>query len=204
VTWYIIRHGQSVGNVEPGHGDDPPLTPLGREQARLTGQRLAHETQVAQVVASTMKRAAETAQIIGGIVGAEPVLVDWLREHDVTPFAGKTLEEIEAAWPGMWREELWDGWNWRTPQGESFRDLYDRVSAGAEALKRDYAGATLAIVSHGCAGAFLMGYLLGGQEDAFGRFGWSNCGVSCLEFRRGRAHLCYHNDRCHLTSSARD
>jgi len=198
MIWYLIRHGQSVGNAQFGHGADPPLTDLGREQARLTGLRLAGEAQVDHLVASTMRRAAETARMIGEILGAEPVLAEWLREHDVAPFAGKPLEEIEAAWPGRWREELWDDWEWRTPQGETFRNVYERVAAGAEALKREHVGETLAIVSHGCAGSFLMGYLLGGQEDAFSRFGWSNCGISCVEFRRGRAHLRYHNDCRHL------
>jgi len=205
VIWYLVRHGQSLGNVEPGHGADPPLTDLGRQQARLTARRLAREAQVDGLFASPLRRAAETARIIGEAVGVEPVTLDWLKEHDVGPLAGKPLEQIEAMWPGMWREELWDDWDWQPPGGESFREVYHRVSAGAEALRREYGDtdARLVLVLHGGCGSLLLGYLLGGQDDAFSRFGWSNCGVTCIEFRRGRAHLAYHNDRCHLTVEGR-
>jgi Histidine phosphatase superfamily (branch 1) len=54
---YLIRHGESVANVEPiigGMRGDAGLTDRGREQARLLQQRLRSETLRAdQLYAST-------------------------------------------------------------------------------------------------------------------------------------------------------
>ena len=65
---YLIRHGESVANVEPiigGMRGDAGLTDRGREQAHLLEQRLRREKLRAdQLYASTLPRAWETADYV--------------------------------------------------------------------------------------------------------------------------------------------
>ena len=59
---YLVRHGQSEGNVaKTFHGHtDYPLTELGREQARQAGEKLK-DTAFVHCVASDLSRAWDTA-----------------------------------------------------------------------------------------------------------------------------------------------
>ena len=71
----LVRHGQSEWNaVGRWQGQaDPPLSDLGRRQARSAAKALGT---VDAVFASDLQRAAETAVIIAGELGVGPVVVD--------------------------------------------------------------------------------------------------------------------------------
>ena len=59
----LIRHGQY--NLDGKTDDERYLTPLGREQAKLTGERIANlNLPLTSIVSSTMTRAQETASLI--------------------------------------------------------------------------------------------------------------------------------------------
>jgi probable phosphoglycerate mutase len=73
VNVYFTRHGESVANLadrsmerEPGDGDR--LSEHGWEQARGVGERLRGEG-IEAIVASPYRRAQETAQAIGDVLG---------------------------------------------------------------------------------------------------------------------------------------
>jgi len=69
----LVRHGQSTWNHERRiQGQlDPPLSEAGRRQAVRLGHRLAGRT-FAGFYSSDLKRAAETAHLIGQSLGVEP------------------------------------------------------------------------------------------------------------------------------------
>ena len=96
----LVRHGQSEWNATgrwQGQAD-PPLTDLGRRQARSAAAALGT---VDAVFASDLQRASETALIIAGELGVGPVVVDPdLRERDAGEWSGLTRVEIEEQWPG--------------------------------------------------------------------------------------------------------
>jgi broad specificity phosphatase PhoE len=96
----LVRHGQSEWNAAgrwQGQAD-PPLTDLGRRQARSAAASLGT---VDAVFASDLQRASETALIIAGELGVGPVVVDPdLRERDAGEWSGLTRAEIEEQWPG--------------------------------------------------------------------------------------------------------
>ncbi len=69
VRLYLVRHAKAA----PGDPDElRPLTPEGREQARLLAERLAAET-IDAVVTSPLLRARETAEVLGRACGLEAV-----------------------------------------------------------------------------------------------------------------------------------
>ncbi|XP_077317190.1 serine/threonine-protein phosphatase PGAM5, mitochondrial-like [Lithobates pipiens] len=79
---FLVRHGQY--NVNGETDSEKVLTPLGREQANLTGQRLANLGYTYnEMNYSTLQRAQETSEIIGQhLVGVKCIGSDLLREGD--------------------------------------------------------------------------------------------------------------------------
>ena len=125
----LVRHGQSVWNAEnrwQGQAD-PPLSELGEEQARDAAPRLA-TMGFSAVVASTLRRARRTGEILAEALGLELELDADLREIDVGIWTGLTRSEIDARWPGelaAWSE----GRSESTPGGEARTALTDRARA---------------------------------------------------------------------------
>ena len=119
----LVRHGQSEWNADgrwQGQAD-PPLTDLGRAQARHAARSLGS---VDAIVASDLQRAAETAAILSGELGVGPVVLDPdLRERDAGEWSGLTRPEIEEGWPGYLEDR-------RRPAGwEPDEDLLGRAVA---------------------------------------------------------------------------
>ncbi|OXB64029.1 hypothetical protein ASZ78_013455 [Callipepla squamata] len=77
---FLIRHSQY--NLDGRADKDRTLTPLGREQAELTGRRLASlGLKFNQIVHSSMTRATETTEIISKYLpGVKKISTDLLRE----------------------------------------------------------------------------------------------------------------------------
>ncbi|MDP1819851.1 MAG: histidine phosphatase family protein [Acidimicrobiales bacterium] len=96
----LVRHGQSEWNADgrwQGQAD-PPLTDLGREQARHAARSLGV---VDAIVSSDLQRAADTAALLSNELGVGPLVLDPdLRERDAGEWSGLTRAEIEHGWPG--------------------------------------------------------------------------------------------------------
>jgi serine/threonine-protein phosphatase PGAM5 len=68
-TLYLIRHGDYESDDPRDSDAGKALNPLGKEQARLVGQRLAAlPVPFDALYASSMRRARETAEIVSGIL----------------------------------------------------------------------------------------------------------------------------------------
>jgi broad specificity phosphatase PhoE len=139
----LVRHGQSEWNAEgrwQGQAD-PPLTDLGRLQAREAARALGT---VDAVWASDLQRAVETATIIADQLGVGPVVVDPdLRERDAGEFSGLTRPEIAARFPGY----LDDG---RRPPGwEPDESLVARALRALHAIAAEVPGGDVLVITHG-------------------------------------------------------
>ncbi len=170
----LVRHGQSTWNAArrwQGHAD-PPLSELGREQARATAATLAVE-RIDALFTSDLRRAVETAHIVGSHHGLEPVVDVRLRELDIGCWNGLRRDEIEARWP----EELaaFDAGDRDAPAGgaESLRDLEVRIHAALDDLAERHRGRRLIVVAHG-----------GVLAAATGEFGHDNAEVARLDWPR--------------------
>jgi broad specificity phosphatase PhoE len=139
----LVRHGQSEWNaLGRWQGqEDPPLTDLGRMQARVAARLIGT---VDLVVSSDLQRAAETAAIISAELGVGPVVVEGdLRERHAGEWQGLTRDDIERHWPG-WLDER------RRPPGFEATDPFNqRVTAALDRLAHAHAGAEMLVVTHG-------------------------------------------------------
>lgn len=146
----LLRHGQSTWNADgrwQGQAD-PPLSPLGEEQAGDAARRLA-PGQFTRVVASNLRRASQTAEILAEALGLPVELDPDLREIDVGDWQGLTRAEIDERAPGAladWSE----GRSESTPGGETRTHLTDRARAALlRAAAEAGAGDRVLLVSHG-------------------------------------------------------
>lgn len=139
----LARHGQSEWNaVGRWQGQaDPPLTDLGRLQAREAARAVGA---VDAVWASDLQRAVETATIIADEVGVGPVVVDPdLRERDAGEFSGLTRAEIDERFPGHLDAGL------RPPSWEPDDLLLARAVGALERIAAAVPGGDVLVVTHG-------------------------------------------------------
>ena len=169
---YIARHGQSTWNAQhlwAGH-DDPPLTDLGREQAKNACERLA-EYNFDGITSSALSRAIETASIISQILSVDLLdPIPDLNEIHIGDISGLTTDEIKAKYPGL--IDRWDDGNpVDMPGGETWDDFTDRVFKGIQYLKT-LKGTILVIAHEGVlrAIAFQLGEKLQSYENLEGRW----------------------------------
>jgi probable phosphoglycerate mutase len=130
----IARHGETEWNRErrwQGHAD-PPLNELGRTQARELAQALAREGLEA-IYASDLRRAYETAEIVGAHLGLPVTSDPGLREIDVGSRSGLTSAEIG--------DREWDG---EAPEAHA-----ERVLASVRRITREHPQGRVLIVTHG-------------------------------------------------------
>lgn len=139
----LVRHGQSAWNAQgrwQGQAD-PPLTDLGRLQAKHAAGALPP---IDRMVASTLQRAAETAAIIAAEIGHELVHHDHrLMERDAGEWSGLTRAQIDRAYPGYLDDER------RPPGFESDAELLDRALAALMDVVARHRGERVLVITHG-------------------------------------------------------
>ncbi len=135
----LVRHAETEWNREgrwQGHAD-PPLNEAGRAQAHALATTLAGE-RLDAIYSSDLRRATETAEILGAALG-HPVTTDPdLREIDVGSWSGLTREEVAVQFP-----------DWETHDGESREALGERVVAAVRRIAGRHPEGRVLIVSHG-------------------------------------------------------
>lgn len=145
---YVIRHGQSIVNVERTltckklAGD---LTKRGRNQARKAGNWLKDKA-IDRIVASPFHRAEQTAQIIAEIVGVNVTIDAGLGEMDCGDFEGKHDKNSWKQWTMIYNRWKQAEWGARFHGGESYREGYDRLTACLRGVGMDE---NTVLVSHG-------------------------------------------------------
>jgi broad specificity phosphatase PhoE len=160
-TLILARHGETDWNREnrfQGHAD-PPLNELGREQSAELAEALVGEG-ITRVYTSPLRRAAETAQIVGRRLGMEAAPVEALREIDVGSWSGLTREEVAARFP-----EAYARWLERAPlgfdDGETYAELAARVLPAVHELAERHPAETLLVVTHGGPSRVLQAHAAG-------------------------------------------
>lgn len=145
----MVRHGQSEWNaVGRWQGQaDPPLSPLGLEQAEAGGHylsKLAAELPFDGIASSTLDRAATTGDVIAKHLGFEtPYRSEDLAERNAGEWSGLTRPEIDEQYPGYLRAR-------RYPPGYEYDDeLLPRIRRGLHDVVANVRGDRLIVASHG-------------------------------------------------------
>jgi broad specificity phosphatase PhoE len=129
----LARHGETDDNRQPIRFQgfrDTPLNDTGRAQAHDLAERVAAQAEPIRALwSSDLRRAHETAAIVGAHIGLEPRLDPRLREANRGRWEGYTFEEIKRSEPEEFAAWMRGGADWRFPGGESLQEQQDRVLA---------------------------------------------------------------------------
>jgi broad specificity phosphatase PhoE len=149
---FLLRHGENRANLTKEFSykkTDYPLNDKGILQARQTGEALKDRS-IQAIYSSPLKRALDTAQIIGEILGLSPIVEEDFRELNVG-----LLENMPPS------DENWDHFgnviqSWvkghpeaAFPGGEDYHTLWMRYRRGLRKVIRSHPDQTLLIVGHG-------------------------------------------------------
>lgn len=152
-TYYGVRHGESVSNVEGfvnAHaGIENPITEKGQQQAQQAGQELADKN-IDLIIASPLQRTRETAETIAKELGidTQEIIFD---ERIIENNPGKVFEgkewstyhdKISQFGDRRFFEKIED-------DAESAQDVYVRVMEFLFEIETKYQGKNILIVSHG-------------------------------------------------------
>jgi broad specificity phosphatase PhoE len=142
----LVRHGESTWNAQSrwqGQAD-PPLSPLGEQQAEEAAERLAEIASITAVWTSDLVRARRTAELIASRLGVDRVRDEpRLRERDVGSWSGLTRAEIEERWPGFLAARR------SPPDFEGDVELLARTRAGLLAAVDGSRSSDVLVVTHG-------------------------------------------------------
>jgi diguanylate cyclase (GGDEF)-like protein len=179
--FYFVRHGQTVWNVENKicGATDSPLTELGHEQARKTGQMLREkidhgEIHIDEILTSPLSRAYDTAmEISHGIdvpVRIEPRLV----EQNFGRWEGTARDGAEFA---RAKENFADGYG----GGESMMKTAQRIYNLIDDIRKE-PGKTYLLVAHNGISRMIESYFHDMSNEEFAAFGIKNAEVREYKF----------------------
>lgn len=166
---YFLRHGRSKADDEKKHEGryDSPLTDVGREQVNKRAMKWKNEDiKFDKIITSPLKRALETAKIIGEVLECEiEIDNDWM-EMDNGKLAGLTYEEANKQFPRP---------KFRNPYeriakgtGESLWQLHSRSINALEKVMQKPDGIYL-VVAHGGILNATIRMIIGAQPPVNGR-----------------------------------
>jgi len=171
-TLWLIRHGQSAGNVARDAAEsgglpvidlawrdiDVPLSDLGVEQATAVGDwfgRLPRDEQPEVILCSPYVRARETARLLaesaglGADRGVRLRIDERLREKEFGILDRLTRFGIQQKHPELDEQRGHVGkFYFRPPGGESWCDVILRLRSLLEMVTREYAGQRVLVVGH--------------------------------------------------------
>ena len=183
---YLIRHGETIYNQKGCYYGvtDAPLNETGRKQvSELVSYFKTIDLDAA--VSSPLLRARQTAQII--LDGRDLRLEsdERLQEQNFGIFEGYTHQELTRKFPeeyAAWNQNFND---YRIPEGESFRDVRERVDQFVEGLP--VGDGTLLLTAHkGTLGHFAAS-VLHLPLDGYWNFVFDQGCYSCIDLEDGYA-----------------
>lgn len=168
---YLVRHGQSVGNVRRTfHGQtDYPLTDHGRRQARQAAEKL-RGAEFTRCCASDMRRAWDTALVCLEGRNIEPEECPGLREQYVGEMEGMTWENMEQKFPDILHPFVKDWFHTTPPGGETPDEMTARVAACVDEIIAR--GEDTLIVGHNGSLSLILKHLGLAKEEELFKPGW--------------------------------
>lgn len=157
---YFVRHGQTDYNILGKYygKTDVALNETGQKQAREIAKFLS-QTSFDKIITSPLKRAYDTARIIGEKREIPIKKEELLCEQNFGIFEGKTYVELQNEYPEelrMWNEDFS---NIAPKNGESFRQVRERVDKFVEKIRVQKEENILIVAHKGTFGHFFASML---------------------------------------------
>ena len=157
-----------------GHSD-PPLNASGRRQAEELAASLSGESFDA-IYSSPLRRAAQTAELLGGVLRTPVSPTPGLAEIHFGEWEGLTWQEIEQRDPGYARRWMQDFPALAAPGGEPFPAFEERVLQQLDRFRVLAEDQRLLVVTHGGVLRVILQRVLGCSADEAWQRTRSCCG----------------------------
>lgn len=196
---YLVRHGQSEWNYhrKVQGQQDTVLTEQGRIQAKKIGSRLKNE-EIDLIYSSDLKRAYETAHIIGEELNTKVIPMEHFREIAFGSWEGKTIEYLNASNQKQHLTWLKEPHKFIMEGAETLYELQERAMYGVNQILNENPGKNILIVSHGATLKTIILGLLDMDIKYYNRLTLGNVSLTVVEFRDYNRVLKLLNDTCHL------
>jgi probable phosphoglycerate mutase len=196
----LVRHGASapfrVGEdftLVDGHGD-PPLDPIGHQEAELVAERLSGEN-IAAIYVTSLQRTVQTAAPLAARLGIEPIVEPDLREVLLGEWEGgmfrKHVAEGHPIAIQMMTEQRWDV----IPGAETSETFETRIVKAVERIAERHVDEFVVVFTHGAVIAQLLAHATGARRFSFLS---DNASISHLVVHEGHWLVRRYNDTTHL------
>jgi len=182
----LVRHGETYANCEKKFAGwtDTRLTQRGIEQGKAASQRIDMD-QVDLVISSDLSRAVETAEYVMGDSNLVITRLADLREMHFGDWENLNIDDMKAKnkegvalW---WKDYIY----YQTPNGESLKEMYDRVIKTYENLLNIHRGKNILLVTHSGVMRAILSKELCGSVEGYWKFKIENCAVIEIEYVDG-------------------
>jgi probable phosphoglycerate mutase len=186
---YLVRHGEQL---DAEHGmPDGPLSPRGRRQAELLGERLGG-VPFDHAWHSPLQRAAETAASIAAKMPA------------LEPEPSALLFDCIPSGPAPETPKVYEGFFGSVTEAQIEAGSAQMADAAAEFLRSHREDRHDLLITHNFVIAWLVREALGAPDWRWLSINQANCGLTVLTQKSGRPwSLMVHNDLAHLPPELR-
>lgn len=198
----LVRHGESIWNEGRRFqgSTDVPLSSRGEAQAEALASRMGKSFPVAEIYASPLLRAQQTAQALARASGLPVQTLQGLREIGLGEWEGLPVDEVMSRYgEGYWR------WLSRpldcpAPGSEPLPDFARRVAAALqEVTTRANSDGDVVVVGHGGVISAFLCQVLGMELNGLWRFRIDNASLTTISFGPVGPRLLALNDTSHLS-----
>ncbi|MBC7463583.1 MAG: bifunctional RNase H/acid phosphatase [Actinobacteria bacterium] len=179
---YFVRHGETVltpdRKFSGSAGPNPELTVTGKDQA----QRVAVEAiklGAELLIASPLRRTAETAALISLSTGMEIIFDEAWYECDFGLWDGMSIDEVKTAYPKEYQKWV-SSTSFAPLGGESYEALGWRVDEAIDKLVAKYPGRKIVVVTHNGVIKQAIRLALGAHTDSIFHMDVAPCSITSL------------------------
>ena len=176
----MIRHGKTptTGHNLPGRAKGLFLSDEGKKQAFAVVAALNSVEEIAAIYTSPLERAKETSEPLALARQIEPIVDDRLLECEFGDWTGRRLDELSKL--EEWKVVQQAPSKFRFPNGESFREMSERMLNFSDFVHDKYRGKTVVAFSHADPIKALVAHCLGIHLDGFQRVIISTTGMTAI------------------------
>ena len=203
---FLVRHGATAATEEDRFSGSTTveLSDQGRWQVTRLGERLAQQN-IAAVYSSPLSRALDTARIIAGHCGLEPITRDGLREIGHGHWEGMKRDDVERQFDLEYAAWEADPFTFAPEGGESGVTVLARALPVIREIVAAHQGARVLVVSHKATLRLILSSLLGFDPRGYrDRLDQSPACLNVVDFKDPvRVRLMLFNDTSHYSDRPR-
>lgn len=201
-TLILIRHGESEANRNNIFAGqiNPDLQSRGLKQAALTAQYIKDNYKVDKIYSSDLQRAFKTAEALGKLLNMEVIPEKSFREISAGDWENIKFNDLPVLSPKeftLWINDI--GYAY-CPNGESVKQLGERVMSALTKIAEENNGKTVVIASHATPIRVAQSIIQTGGLDEMKNIPWvSNASVTVFEYENNSFEVVKISEDAHLS-----